>query len=172
MSYNWGFPAPKYPCTSICARFSPSQIPAGSLFAQSHSKNKWLHLNFLTREGNGNPLQYSCLENSMDRGAWQALVHGIAQSWTWPSEFHSLPYAFQHQVIFSVKVKVKSLSRVQLFATPWMVAYRLSGPWDFPGKNTGVGCHSCFRGSSQPRDQTWVFCTADRCFTVSVVSVI
>ena len=31
-------------------------------------------------EGNGNPLQYSCLENSMDRGAWQATVHGIAKS--------------------------------------------------------------------------------------------
>ena len=28
-------------------------------------------------EGNGNPLQYSCLENSMDRGAWQAPVHGV-----------------------------------------------------------------------------------------------
>ena len=31
-------------------------------------------------EGNGNPLQYSCLENSMDRGAWQATVHGAAKS--------------------------------------------------------------------------------------------
>ena len=30
--------------------------------------------------GNGNPLQYSCLENSMDRGAWQAIVHGVAKS--------------------------------------------------------------------------------------------
>ena len=29
-------------------------------------------------EGNGNPLQYSCLEKSMDRGVWQATVHGIA----------------------------------------------------------------------------------------------
>ena len=29
-------------------------------------------------EGNGNPLQYACLENPMDRGAWQATVHGIA----------------------------------------------------------------------------------------------
>ena len=36
-------------------------------------------------EGNGNPLQYSCLENSMDRGAWQATVHGVAKSWTWLS---------------------------------------------------------------------------------------
>ena len=33
-------------------------------------------------EGNGNPLQYSCLENSMDRGAWQATAHGVPKSWT------------------------------------------------------------------------------------------
>ena len=32
--------------------------------------------------GNGNPLQYSCLENPMDRGAWWAKVHGITKSWT------------------------------------------------------------------------------------------
>ena len=31
-------------------------------------------------EGKGNPLQYSCLENCMDRGAWQATVHGIVES--------------------------------------------------------------------------------------------
>ena len=30
--------------------------------------------------GNGNPLQYSCLENSMDRGAWRAVAHGVAES--------------------------------------------------------------------------------------------
>ena len=34
------------------------------------------------RQGNGNPLQYSCLENSMDRGAWQATVRGATKSWT------------------------------------------------------------------------------------------
>ena len=32
--------------------------------------------------GNGNPLQYSCLENSMDRGACQATIHGVVKSWT------------------------------------------------------------------------------------------
>ena len=32
-------------------------------------------------EGNGNPLQYSCLENPMDRGAWWAIVHGVAKNW-------------------------------------------------------------------------------------------
>ena len=38
-------------------------------------------------EGNGNPLQYSCLENPMDRGAWWATVHGVAKSQTWLSNF-------------------------------------------------------------------------------------
>ena len=37
-------------------------------------------------EGNGNPLQYSCLENPMDRGAWQATVHGVTKSQTWLSD--------------------------------------------------------------------------------------
>ena len=38
-------------------------------------------------EGNGTPLQYSCLENPMDGGAWWAAVHGVAESWTWLSDF-------------------------------------------------------------------------------------
>ena len=39
------------------------------------------------REGNGNPLQYSCLENLMDGGAWWAAVHGVAKSRTGLSDF-------------------------------------------------------------------------------------
>ena len=38
-------------------------------------------------EGNGIPLQYSCLENPMDGGAWWAAVHGVAKSWTRLSDF-------------------------------------------------------------------------------------
>ena len=38
-------------------------------------------------EGNGNPLQYSCLENPMDKGAWWATVHKVAKSRTRPSDF-------------------------------------------------------------------------------------
>ena len=37
-------------------------------------------------EGNGNPLQYSCLENPLDREIWWATVHGVAKSWTRPSD--------------------------------------------------------------------------------------
>ena len=39
------------------------------------------------KEGNGNPLQYSCLENPMDRGAWWAAVHGVTKSRTRLSDF-------------------------------------------------------------------------------------
>ena len=38
-------------------------------------------------EGNGNPLQYSCLENPMDGEAWWATIHGVAKSWTRLSDF-------------------------------------------------------------------------------------
>ena len=42
-------------------------------------------------EGNGNPLQYSCLENPIDKGVWWAIVHGVAKRWTWPS-MHTCQY--------------------------------------------------------------------------------
>ena len=43
--------------------------------------------NLLDGEGNGTPLQYSCLENPMDGGAWWAAIHGVAKSWTRLSDF-------------------------------------------------------------------------------------
>ena len=48
-----------------------------------------VHLVKAIREGNGTPLQYSCLENPMDGGAWWAAVHGVAKSWTRLSDFTS-----------------------------------------------------------------------------------
>ena len=39
-------------------------------------------------EGNCSPFQYSCLGKSMVRGAWRATVHGVAKSWTWPTDSH------------------------------------------------------------------------------------
>ena len=51
--------------------------------------------------GNGNPLQYSCLENPMDRGAWQATVHGVAKSQTWLST---------HANVFLAKKKMSILA--------------------------------------------------------------
>ena len=48
-------------------------------------------------EGNSNTLQYSCLENPMDSGAWRAMVHGVTKSWTWLSDSTA-----QHRAKFSL----------------------------------------------------------------------
>ena len=46
-----------------------------------------MNLEITTGEGNGTPLQYSCLENPMDGGAWNATVHGVAEGQTQLSDF-------------------------------------------------------------------------------------
>ena len=58
----------------------------GRLQSMGSLRTEWLHFCFLLfciGEGNGNPLQYSCLENPMDGGAWWAAIYGVAQSRTW-----------------------------------------------------------------------------------------
>ena len=56
----------------------------------------WPALGLSCREGNGTPLQYSCLENPLDGGAWWAAVHGVTKSrtqlsnFTFPFHFHAL----------------------------------------------------------------------------------
>ena len=53
----------------------------------------------------GNPLQYSCLENSMDRGAWQATVHGVAKSQTQLSDFYFTKHiSILFQILFPCKL--------------------------------------------------------------------
>ena len=49
-------------------------------------------LHSYAREGNGTPLQHSCLENPMDRGAWWAAVHGVAKSWIQLNDFTFIFY--------------------------------------------------------------------------------
>ena len=58
---------------SHCSGFSSCREVAGALAC--------------VRESNGTPLQYSCLENPMDGGAWWAAVHGVIKSLTWLSDF-------------------------------------------------------------------------------------
>ena len=52
----------------------------------------------------------------------------------------------------------QSLSHVQLFGTPRTIARQVLVSMGFSSKNTGVGCHFFFQGSSSPRDQTCIFC--------------
>ena len=65
-------------------------------------------LDLKIREGTGNLLQYSCLENPMDGGAWWAAIYGVAQSWT---------RLKQLSIIIQLS-SVQSLSHIRLFVTP------------------------------------------------------
>ena len=81
---------PLYPlsfsvCSSIFSYIRTAQLPnLGYLIS---------NVQFIG-EGNGTPLQYSCLENSMDGGAWQASVHGVAKSRTRATSL--LLFTFMH----------------------------------------------------------------------------
>ena len=79
--------------------------------------------------GNGNPLQYSCLENSMDRGAWRATVQSIAKSWTW------LKWPHRHTLFGNHKNINKQNLRSELTITmqcEWRITQRkerVTGDW-------------------------------------------
>ena len=55
-------------------------------------------------EGNGSPLQYSCLENSMDRGAWQATVHGVTKSQIWLSTHYFLVFIYTSDIYMYIYI--------------------------------------------------------------------
>ena len=60
-------------------------------------------------EGHGNPLQYSCRENPMDRGAWWDTVHGVAKSWT-PLKWLSKALKYKWFIVFIDGLKLKLVS--------------------------------------------------------------
>ena len=62
-------------------------------------------------EGNGNPLQYSCLENPMDGGAWWATVHGVAKSRTRLSDFTSLGHR-SRTLVNGISALMKAVSPI------------------------------------------------------------
>ena len=93
-------------------------------------------------EGNGCPLQYSCLENSMDRGSWWATVHGVTK----------IQIQYIHICVLCLATQL-----CPTLCDP--IDCSLPGSsilGDSPGKSTGVGCHALLQGSPQSRDQTQV----------------
>ena len=79
----------------------------------------------------------------------------------------NINYDFFFERVAKVGHKCQFLSHVQLFATPQTVKPTNLWPWDSPGKNTGVGCHSLLQGASQPKDRTLVSCIADTLYSLS-----
>ena len=70
------------------------------------SKSIFTYAQQLIGEGNGTPLQYSCLENPVDGGAWWAAVHGVAGSRTWLSDF---PFTFHLHALEKEKATHSSI---------------------------------------------------------------
>ena len=67
----------------LCVSSRPRHLTEVSSLVQHRLLGIWASVG----EGNGTPLQYSCLENPMDGGAWGTAVHGVAKSWTRLSDF-------------------------------------------------------------------------------------
>ena len=79
-------------------------------------------------EGHGNPLQYSCLENPMDGGAWWAAVHGVTKSWTWLSDF---TFTFHFHALEKEMATHSSVLawRIQGMGLPSMGSHRIGHDW-------------------------------------------
>ena len=89
-------------------------------------------------EGNGNPLQYSCLENPMDRGAWRATVHSVTQSQT------RLKWFSTHTCIFN---------EVQRYSGKILLTLVSSPPWS-------ASQPKCCDFFSHQWNKIWSCCTA------------
>ena len=125
--------------------------------------------------GRDNPLQYSCLENPMDRGAWWATVHSVTKNWTQLSNQHLhfpqvTPFYREESKYFGelryfCKV-TKSLSESESCSVVSNSLWPqwLYSSWNSPGHNTGVGSLSLLQGIF-PTQQTQVSCIAGRFFT-------
>ena len=110
-----------------------------------------LWLNFqsgctLLGEGNGTPLQYSCLENPMDGGAWWAAVHGVTKSWTRLSDFTFHFHALEEEMATHSSV----------------LAWRIPGTGE-PGGLPSMGSHrvghdwSDLAAAGKLKTQSWIF---------------
>ena len=83
-------------------------------------------------EGNGTPLQYSCLENPMDRGAWWAAVHGVAKSQTQLSDFTFIfhfPALEKEMAIHSSVVAWRIPGKEKPDGLPSMGSHRVGHNW-------------------------------------------
>ena len=108
MYHCWGFPGGSEGKASACNEGDPGSIP-GSRRSPG--------------EGNGNPLQYSCPENPMGRGAWQATVHGVTKSQTQLSDLSTLANSIDLSLNFEYKHRLaKQLCHFGFLMNTWLWA--------------------------------------------------
>ena len=107
------------------------------------------------REGNGNPLQYSSLENSMDKGAWWATVCGVSVL----DRTEQLTLSFSHvkTIILWMQLPLSCFSRVLLFVTPWTVAHQGPVSMGFSSQENWSGL-PCYPPSTLPSSNLHLLC--------------
>ena len=101
---------------------------------KNKTKKDFICSSVYIREGNGNPLQYSCLENHMDGGAWWVAVHGVTKSQTWLSNF---TFTFQFHVLEKEMITYSSRSRQEHWS---VLAWRIPGTGE-PAGLLSMGLH-------------------------------
>ena len=106
--------------------FSPTSFSVGETGILIQSIIIYYNLDTVTGEGNGNPLQYSCLANPMDGGAWWAAVHGVARSRTQLSDF---TFTFHFHAL---EKETATHSSTLAWQIPWM---------EEPGGLPSMGSH-------------------------------
>ena len=131
----------------------------GGEIRNGKAKGRNLNQDMLTTGvGNGNPLWSSCLENSMDRGAWQAPVHGDKKSQTRLST---------HAHLFTPEGEGEVAQSCPTFCNPVdcsLPGFSVHGI--LRARILEWVTISFSRGSSQPRDWTWVSCIGGRRFNL------
>ena len=112
-------------------------------YARKHSVEN--NKAWCSNRGNGNPFQYACLENFMDRVAWRAIVHRFAKSWTWQTNTHFCA------------CMLGCFSRVWLLVTLWTATHQAPLSMGFSRQEYWSGGAISFSSSSSwPRDWTCV----------------
>ena len=139
---------PKHTCTSLIIGGHSHWTTADTLTLRSCFP--WLIIMWAQRvfpgEGNGNPLLYTCLENPMDRGASQAIVHGVTKGRTWLSNYHSyslkaFPWISSRKtsrlfhksskLFFSVRVFSNELTLSIRWLKYWSFSFSISPPIEY-----------------------------------------
>ena len=102
---------------------SSSCLSSSFLWASNSIRSLLVSSSFCTGEGNGTPLQSSCLENPMDGGAWWAAVHWVATSRTWLSDF---TFTFHFHAL---EKEMATHSSVLAWRIPGMESHRVGHDW-------------------------------------------
>ena len=110
---------------------------------------------------NGKPLQYSCLENSMERGAWQAKVCGVPKSQTWLSNWLHTAHMFLAATVRSVSLNLIRLCNSMGSSQPDSPVHGT-----FQAEILEWVAISFYMGSSWPRDRTYISHIVGRIFMV------